>query len=434
MLRTLSHGGVTVAQRVHTHSALRPLAALPCRTAMSSVSVPPPPCLLQPLETPQRYLFGPGPSNVPPRVQAAAARQVIGHMHPETLEIMEDIKKGIQYAFQTQNPMTIAMSGPGHTAMECAIFNTVEPGESVLIAVNGIWGERAAEIAERICAKVNTIVKPPGGYFTNEEIEQALVEHKPVLFFLTHGESSSGVVHPLDGIGELCHSHNCLFLVDAVASLGGSPVLMDKQGIDILYTGSQKVLSSPPGTAPISFSNRACRKMFNRKTKPASYFLDMGWLASYWGCDGKPSRIYHHTGSITGFFTLRESLAILAEMGLEKSWSRHKEVAEYLHEGVESMGLKLFVQDKNVRLPTVTTIAVPPGYDWREMTAYVMKHHNVEISGGLGPSAGMVLRVGLMGYNSTKANADKVLAALKDALKHCHKSKKVTETRISCTF
>ncbi|XP_023665890.1 alanine--glyoxylate aminotransferase-like isoform X1 [Paramormyrops kingsleyae] len=390
---------------------------------MSSLFIPPPACLLRPLEVPHRYLFGPGPSNVSPRVQASGARQMIGHLHREMLEIMDDIKKGIQYAFQTQNSMTIAISGSGHTAMECALFNTVEPGDSVLIAVNGIWGERAAEIADRIGARVNTIVKLPGGYFTNEEIEQALYEHKPVLFFLTHGESSSGVVHPLDGIGELCHNQNCLFLVDAVASLGGSPIVMDKQGIDVLYTASQKVLSSPPGTAPISFSEGACKKIFNRKTKPVSFLLDMSWLANYWGCDGKPARMYHHTGPISGLFALRESLAALSEMGLEKSWTQHNKIAEHLHKGLESLGLKLFVQEKSLRLPTITTIAVPPGYDWREIIGYIMKHHNIEISGGLGSSSGMVLRIGLMGYNCNQANADMVLMALRDALKHCHKSK-----------
>ncbi|XP_023665891.1 alanine--glyoxylate aminotransferase-like isoform X2 [Paramormyrops kingsleyae] len=349
---------------------------------MSSLFIPPPACLLRPLEVPHRYLFGPGPSNVSPRVQASGARQMIGHLHREMLEIMDDIKKGIQYAFQTQNSMTIA-----------------------------------------IRARVNTIVKLPGGYFTNEEIEQALYEHKPVLFFLTHGESSSGVVHPLDGIGELCHNQNCLFLVDAVASLGGSPIVMDKQGIDVLYTASQKVLSSPPGTAPISFSEGACKKIFNRKTKPVSFLLDMSWLANYWGCDGKPARMYHHTGPISGLFALRESLAALSEMGLEKSWTQHNKIAEHLHKGLESLGLKLFVQEKSLRLPTITTIAVPPGYDWREIIGYIMKHHNIEISGGLGSSSGMVLRIGLMGYNCNQANADMVLMALRDALKHCHKSK-----------
>uniref|UniRef100_A0A8C7IEB4 Alanine--glyoxylate aminotransferase n=1 Tax=Oncorhynchus kisutch TaxID=8019 RepID=A0A8C7IEB4_ONCKI len=365
--------------------------------AMSSITVQPPKCLQKTFVAPRRHMFGPGPSNVPPRILAAGAEPIIGHMHPEMLEIMSDIKSGIQYAFQTQNNMTIAVSGTGHTAMECAIFNAVEPGEGVLTAVNGIWGERAAEMA--------------------------LAKHKPVLFFLTHGESSTGVVHPLDGIGDICHKHNCLFLVDCVASMGGAPLHMDKQGIDILYSGSQKVLNAPPGTAPISFSERACQKVFNRKTKPVSFFLDMTWLANYWGCDGKPARIYHHTAPVSAFYSLRESLAILAEQGLENSWRRHKEVAEYFHEGLENMGLKLFVKDKNARLPTVTTIVAPPGYDWKEITSYIMKNHNLEISGGLGPSVGQVLRVGLMGGNSSKASVDMVLEALRDALRYCHKSK-----------
>uniref|UniRef100_A0A4W6EUY4 Alanine--glyoxylate aminotransferase n=1 Tax=Lates calcarifer TaxID=8187 RepID=A0A4W6EUY4_LATCA len=361
---------------------------------MSSVSVPPPKCLQKPLSVPHRHMFGPGPSNVPPRILEAGANPVIGHMHPEIFEIMSDIKSGVQYMFQTQNSMTLAVSGTGHTAMECAIFNTVEPGENVLTAVNGIWGERAAEMAERIGARINTIVAPPGGFFTNVEIEQALSKYRPVLFFLAHGESSTGVLHPLDGIGQLCHKYNCLFLVDSVASMGGAPLYMDQQGIDILYTGSQKVLNAPPGTAPISFSERACQKIFNRRTKPVSFFLDLSCLVS-----------------------CRQELIITSHHYISNS------VAEYFHAGLENMGLKLFVKEKKARLPTVTTIVAPHGYDWKEITTYIMKTHNLEISGGLGPSVGMVLRVGLMGCNSSKANVDMVLAALKDALKHCHKSK-----------
>uniref|UniRef100_A0A8B9KC42 Alanine--glyoxylate aminotransferase n=1 Tax=Astyanax mexicanus TaxID=7994 RepID=A0A8B9KC42_ASTMX len=377
---------------------------------MSSLSVPPPQCLLQPYTVPHRYLLGPGPSNVPPRISTAGAQPMLGHLHAETIEIMDHVKSGIQYAFQTQNRVTLAVSGPGHAAMECAIFNSVEAGESVLVGVNGIWGERAAEIAQRI-----------GSYTENPAGKGQ--EQKLVLFFLTHGESSTGVLHPIDGIGELCHKYDCLFLVDSVAALGGTPIYMDKQDIDILYTGSQKVLNAPPGTAPISFSERACYKIFNRKTKPVSYFLDLSWLANYWGCDGKPVRSYHHTGPVTGLYSLRESLAILAETGLENSWKRHKEVAEYFHNGLEKMGLKLFVEDKKARLPTVTTIVAPPGYEWKEITGYIMKNHNIEISGGLGPSVGMVLRVGLMGCNSTKGHVDMILQALADALKHCHKSR-----------
>uniref|UniRef100_A0A3Q3VZV7 Alanine--glyoxylate aminotransferase n=1 Tax=Mola mola TaxID=94237 RepID=A0A3Q3VZV7_MOLML len=391
---------------------------------MSSLSVPPPQRLQNPLVVPHRHMFGPGPSNVPPRISQAGAKPVIGHMHPEIFEIMSDIRSGIQYMFQTRNNMTFAVSGTGHTAMECAIFNAVEARESVLTAINGIWGERAADMAERIGARVNTIVAPPGGIFTNAEIEQALFKFRPVVFFLAHGESSTGVLHPLDGIGQLCHKYDCLFLVDSVASIGGAPLYMDQQGsIDILYTGSQKVLNAPPGTAPISFSDRAWQKISQRRTKPVSFFLDLGWLANYWGCDGKPARLYHHTGPVTAFYSLRESLAVLAEEGLENSWERHRNVAEYFHASLENMGLKLFVKEKRARLPTVTTIVAPHGYDWKEITSYIMKTHNLEISGGLGPSVGLVLRVGLMGCNSSRASVDMVLAALKDALNHCHRSK-----------
>ncbi|KAG2463266.1 SPYA protein, partial [Polypterus senegalus] len=357
---------------------------------MSSLSVPAPSCLLQPLKVPDRLLLGPGPSNVPPRILSAGGRAIIGHMHKEMFEIMDEIKKGIQYAFQTTNELSLAVSGSGHVAMEAALFNTLEHGDKVLIGVHGIWGERAADISERIGADVKRLVKVPGQYFSLNEIEQALSEHRPVLFFITHGESSTGVVHPMDGLGDLCHKYNCLLLVDTVASLGGAPIYMDKQGIDILYSGSQKVLNAPPGTAPISFSDRAR---------------------------------YHHTGPVSGFFSLRESLAILAEKGLENYWKHHEETALYLHERLENIGLKLFVKEKHMRLPTVTTIAVPEGYDWRDITAYVMKNYSMEITGGLGPSVGMVLRVGLMGYNCTKANADLVVKALADALQHCKKSK-----------
>uniref|UniRef100_A0A3Q3GYM6 Alanine--glyoxylate and serine--pyruvate aminotransferase a n=1 Tax=Labrus bergylta TaxID=56723 RepID=A0A3Q3GYM6_9LABR len=192
---------------------------------MSSISVPPPKCLQKPLTVPFRHMFGPGPSNVPPRILEAGANPVIGHMHPEIFEIMNDIKSGIQYMFQTQNNMTLAVSGTGHTAMECAIFNTVEAGESVLAAVNGIWGERAAEMAERI-DYTNYLSQL---LFCDQTVlsSQALSKHRPAVFFLAHGESSTGVLHPLDGIGQLCHKYNCLFLVDSVASIGGAPLYMD---------------------------------------------------------------------------------------------------------------------------------------------------------------------------------------------------------------
>ncbi|KAM3929865.1 alanine--glyoxylate aminotransferase isoform 1-T1 [Leptodactylus fuscus] len=405
-----------------SYSLLR-AARLSGAVRMSTHTVfPPSVALLQPLNVPQRLMLGPGPSNVAPRVQAAGALQVIGHMHPEMFQIMDDIKLGIQYAFQTKNTLTLAVSGSGHCAMETAIFNVVEKGDVVLVASKGIWGERAADIAQRIGADVRLMTKSPGEGFTLKEIEKGLAEHKPSLLFITHGESSSGVVQPLDGFGDLCHRYNCLLLVDSVASLGGAPIYMDKQGIDILYSGSQKVLNAPPGTAPISFSELASKKIFSRKTKPPSLYVDMSWLANYWGCDGKP-RIYHHTGPVTNFYTLREGLAILAERGLERSWELHRENTLSLHKGLEDLGLKLFVKDPALRLPTVTTVCVPEGYDWKDIISYLMKNHSIEITGGLGPSAGKVLRIGLMGYNSTKANVERVLSALRDALQHCPKNK-----------
>ncbi|XP_068809889.1 alanine--glyoxylate aminotransferase [Struthio camelus] len=394
-----------------------------CRTmAAGPLHVAPPEQLRQPLAVPQRLLLGPGPSNVPPRILAAGGRQLLGHMHPEMLQIMDEIKAGIQYAFQTRNPLTLAISGTGHCAMEAALFNLAEQGDAVLVAVNGIWGERAANIAGRLGADVHKVLKPPGEYFTLRDIEEGLVRHKPSLLFITHGESSTGVLQPLEGLGELCHRHGCLLLVDAVASLGGAPILMDQQEIDVLYSGSQKVLSAPPGSSPISFSERAREKMLRRKTKPPSFYLDMGWLANYWGCDGKP-RTYHHTAPINSFFSLREGLAMLAEQGLESSWERHRTNCTYLCQGLQDLGLDLFVKEEKARLPTVTTVRVPGGYDWKEITSFVMNKHAIEIAGGLGPSAGKVLRIGLMGYNSTRANVDQVLRALRDALRHCHQSR-----------
>ncbi|XP_041880510.1 serine--pyruvate aminotransferase isoform X2 [Corvus kubaryi] len=358
--------------------------------ATSLLRVPPPQGLLRPLAVPERLLLGPGPSNVPPRIQAAGGRQLLGHMHPEVLQVMDEIKAGIQYAFQTQNRLTLAISGSGHCAMEAALFNLLEPGDTVLVAINGIWGQRAADIARRLGANVYELLKPPGKYFTPQDIEQGLVQHKPLVLFITHGESSTGVLQPLEGLGELCHRHGCLLLVDAVASLGGAPIFMDQQEIDVLYSGSQKVLNAPPGTAPISFSERAREKLLKRKMKPLSFYLDMGWLANYWGCDGEPRR-YHHTAPINSFFSLREGLAILAEL--------------------------------KARLPTITTVRVPEGYNWKDITAFLMDNHGVEIAGGLGPTVDKVLRIGLMGCNSTGANVDRVLRALQDALNRCHRSR-----------
>uniref|UniRef100_U3J2H3 Alanine--glyoxylate aminotransferase n=1 Tax=Anas platyrhynchos platyrhynchos TaxID=8840 RepID=U3J2H3_ANAPP len=393
-------------------------------------TIPLPQALLRPLAVPQRLLLGPGPSNVPPRILAAGSQQLLGHMHPEMLQVMDEIKAGIQYAFQTRNRLTLAVSGTGHCAMEAALLNLLERGDTVLVAINGIWGQRAADIAGRLGTLRAPGCRGAAGTWPAPEVlihppaffPQGLARHKPSVLFITHGESSTGVLQPLEGLGELCHRHGCLLLVDAVASLGGAPILMDQQEIDVLYSGSQKVLSAPPGSAPISFSERAREKMLRRKTKPPSFYLDMGCLANYWGCDDKP-RMYHHTAPINSFFSLREGLAMLAEMGLESSWERHRANCTLLCQGLRELGLELFVKEEAVRLPTITTVRVPKGYAWQEITAFLMKEHGLEIAGGLGPSVGKVLRIGLMGYNSTKDNVDRVLGALRDALQRCRRSR-----------
>ncbi|XP_045337935.1 serine--pyruvate aminotransferase [Leopardus geoffroyi] len=404
-------------------ATLGPQVAGRARTmATRQLLVAPPEALLRPLSIPNRLLLGPGPSNLPPRVLVAGGKQMIGHMHKEMFQIMDDIKQGIQYVFQTKNPLTLAISGSGHCALEAALFNILEPGDPFLVGVNGIWGQRAADIGERIGARVHPMIKDPGNHYTLQELEEALAQHKPVLLFLTQGESSTGVLQPLDGYGELCHRYKCLLLVDSVASLCGTPIYMDQQGIDVLYSGSQKVLNSPPGTSLISFSDKAKNKIYTRKTKPVSFYLDMKWLANIWGCDGKP-RIYHHTTPVVSLYSLRESLALIAEQGLENSWRQHREVTAYLHGRLQGLGLQLFVKDPALRLPTVTAVAVPAGYDWRDIVNYVMDHFDIEITGGLGPSMGKVLRIGLLGCNATRENVDRVIQALQEALQRCSRNK-----------
>jgi len=257
----------------------------------------------------------------------------------------------------------------------------------------------------------------PGTSFTLSQLTAAVEEHKPEILFVTHGESSTGVVQRLYGLGPMCHSHNCLLAVDTVASLGGAPIKADQLEIDVIYTGSQKVLGVPPGTAPISFSPRAVDRYLARKTPPISFYFDLTWLGEYWDCWPGKGRVYHHTAPTNSMYALREGLAILAEEGLENCWRRHRLCADRLHEGLAELGLELFVEDPDSRLPTVNTIKVPDGLDWKAVIGHCMKHHKVEISGGLGPTAGKVWRIGVMGNNASIKTVNAVLDAVGEALK-----------------
>jgi len=378
----------------------------------------PPATLKNLINVPEKLLMGPGPSNCSPRVLQACGLPVMGHMHKEFFQIMDDIKAGLQYTFQTRNKWTIAISGPGHLGMEAVLANLLEPGDSVVIGVNGLWGARASETASRLGAVVHKIEKPMGTSFTKSEIADALQKHRPKLLFLVHSESSTGVMQCLEGIGDLCQSYNCLLAVDAVASLGGVPFYMDSWKIDAVYTGSQKVIGAPPGIAPISFSPRAVQKIKNRTTPIKSFLCDMNMLSNYWDCNNGEPRVYHHTPPVNLFFGLREALAQVASEKLDNMWTRHAEATARLYAGIKSLGLELFVENPSDRLPTVTTILIPHGVDWKHITQHAMDKYMIEIAGGLGPTVGKIVRVGVMGYNAYPGKVDRVLQALKEGIEY----------------
>ncbi|XP_046995060.1 alanine--glyoxylate aminotransferase-like [Schistocerca americana] len=384
--------------------------------------IEPPKSLLKALNVPKKLLMGPGPSNCSPRVLHSLSQQVIGHLHQECLQIMDEIKEGLQYVFQTRNRLTLAVSATGHAGMEAVMCNLIEPGDIVLVTVNGIWGERAADMAARYGAVVHKVEKPLGESFSISEIEQALRKFHPSLLFVVQGESSTGVFQRCCQLGPLCHKYGCLLAVDTVASLGGVQFYADRWEVDVVYTGSQKVLGAPPGLAPISFSPRAEAKIRGRRTPVKVFYLDMTLLGDYWGCFGNP-RIYHHTVPVTLLYGLREGLAQLAEESLQKCWERHKNCSIQLHEGITKLGLDFFVRDATSRLPTVTAISLPPHIDGRAVSRYAMERYGLEIAGGLGPTVGKIMRIGLMGYNATPENVSVTLAVLKEALAHATASR-----------
>ncbi|XP_076315869.1 alanine--glyoxylate aminotransferase-like [Tachypleus tridentatus] len=386
-----------------------------------STDVRPPAELLCPLQVPHMLLMGPGPSNTSTRVLAAASQPLMGHLHPEILKIMSDIKTGIRYIFQTTNPYTLAISGTGHCAIEAAVFNLLQPGEKLLVAVHGIWGQRVADVAERCGANTFKVFCPSWRSIFSRRA--ALIQYHPNVLSICHGDSSTGTLQPLENLGELCHKYECLLMVDAVASLGGTPIFMDKWGIDVLYSGSQKVLGAPPGISPISFSPKAVSKISSRQSLVQSFYLDLLHLANYWGFNFR----YHHTAPITGLYTLREAVAQIVEEGLENCWQRHQQCADLLYEGLENLGLELLVTKVikaeplipkcwEKRLPTVTTVKIPCGISGKKVIDFCMKEYSLEIAGGLGPTAGKVWRIGLMGNNSKPQNVNFVLAVLKQAL------------------
>ncbi len=366
---------------------------------------------LAPLEVPTRLLLGPGPSNVHPTVLQAMNTPLVGHLDPAFLALMDEIQSLLRYSWQTQNQLTIAVSGTGTAAMEATIANATEPGDVVLVGVAGYFGNRLVDMAGRYGADVRTITKPWGQVFRLDELRTALETHRPTILALVHAETSTGARQPLEGVGELCREFGCLLLVDTVTSLGGVPIFLDEWGVDLAYSCSQKGLSCPPGASPFTISPRAMEKLQQRRTKVANWYLDMLLLGKYWGSD----RTYHHTAPINLYYALREALRLIAEEGLANRWQRHQKNAQDLWQGLEDLGLGLHVE-REFRLPTLTTVRIPEGVDGKAIARRLLTEYNIEIGGGLGELSGQVWRVGLMGFNSCQESVDKLLDALRQVL------------------
>lgn len=365
------------------------------------------------LDAPPRLLLGPGPSNAHPRVLQAMGMPQLSHLDPAFIQIMNETQELLRYAWQTDNELTLAISGTGSAAMETAVANLVERGDVVLIGVMGFFGERLVEMASRHGADVRIIEKPWGEVFSRSEIYAAMQEHHPAVLMLVHAETSTGALQPLDGIGAICREFDCLLLTDAVTSLGAAPMLVDEWGVDAAYSCSQKGLSCPPGASPVTFGPRAVEKIGRRRHKVDTWYLDTTLLRTYWLGE---ARAYHHTMSSNLIYALREGLRLVAEESLEARWARHRASAELLWEGLAELGLSCHVADPAHRIPSLTTVRVPEGVEATAVAKRLLRDYNIEVAGGFSKLAGKVWRVGLMGYNSRPENVLTLLAALREIL------------------
>ena len=362
---------------------------------------------------PRRTLMGPGPSDVNPRILEAMSRPTIGHLDPVFVSMMDEMKALLQYAFQTKNPLTLPVSAPGSAGMEMCFVNLVEPGDKVIVCQNGVFGGRMKENVERCGATAVMVEDAWGSAVDPNKLEAAFKTHPDAqVAAFVHAETSTGAQSDVKTLVEIAHRHGALTIVDAVTSLGGSPLKVDEWGIDAIYSGSQKCLSCTPGLSPVSFSERAVEKIKTRKTKVQSWFLDLNLVMGYWG-SGK--RAYHHTAPINALYGLHEALVILQEEGLENAWARHARNHQALKAGIEGMGLRFVVMESE-RLPQLNSIYIPDGVDDAAVRAALLKDYNLEIGAGLGAMAGKIWRIGLMGYASNPTNVLFCLSALEETL------------------
>lgn len=367
------------------------------------------------LDPPSRTLLGPGPSEVPQRVLKAGSLPAVGYLDPSFVELMKVVQQQLRDMFLTKNRYTLTITGAGTAAMECAIDNLCEPGDTVVCCVHGFFGDRMRQMYERANVDLH-LVEAPWGQPIDPSVLEATLQKLPKVHLVSvvHGETSTGVVQDIKALSEVIKPHGALFLVDTVASMGGVEFRTDDWGVDCVYTGSQKCLSAPPGLSPISFSDRAMEKVKARKTPPKSWYLDLLLNWKYW--DDTPG--YHHTGSIQTMYALHEALNMLAEEGLETRWRRTETTATLLYAKLEELGFKLFVEPGQ-RLPTLTTALLPKGVEEAPLRKTLLIEHNIEVAGGLGALAGKAWRIGLMGHScrqeSVKKLSDVLSRLLSDA-------------------
>ena len=359
-------------------------------------------------DMPERILLGPGPSMVHPRVLRAMSRPLVGHLDPLFLQLMNEVQQLLRYVFQTNNQLTIPVSGTGSAAMEAALCNFIEPGDSVVIGVNGYFGNRLCDMAGRYGATVRRLEKAWGEVFTPDEIEAELKKGPARLVALVHAETSTGALQPMEGMAEVVHRYGALLLIDCVTSLGGVPVKVDEWGVDIAYSGTQKCLSCPPGLGPLTVNEQARQVLRSRKTPVKNWYLDLTMLERYWG----ETRTYHHTAPISMNYALLEALRLVQEEGLEARFARHRRHAEMLWQGLEALDFSMHVP-LAYRLPSLTTVRLRPGLDELAVRKRLLTEFNIEIAGGLGELAGKIWRIGLMGHSSRQENVNLLLEALR---------------------
>ncbi|NLV13615.1 pyridoxal-phosphate-dependent aminotransferase family protein [Haloarcula argentinensis] len=364
------------------------------------------------LSPPDRTLMGPGPSDVHPRVLKAMSTPLVGHLDPSFIEIMDEVQDLLRYTFRTDNKWTIPVSGTGSAAMEAAIGNVVEPGDTMLVPTNGYFGDRMASMAERAGGEVVTVDAPWGQPLDPAAVEAAFDEHSPDVFGFVHAETSTGVLQPsVPELTDIAHANDALVIADSVTSLGGVELRVDEWNIDVAYSGPQKCLSCPPGASPLTLNDDAMDKVLSRESEARSWYLDISLLEGYWG----EERAYHHTAPITNVYALREALRLVAEEGIEERWDRHLRVAGALKAGVEGMGLEMNAPD-DFWLPSLNTVRVPDGVDDGAVIQHLLDEYDLEIASGLGALEGDIWRIGCMGHSARRQNVSYLLAALGNAL------------------